>query len=88
MWELIFQVKGTALPHESGWNSDFSQSYQKNIMREIIFPVSCRGRCCPRLKLPPLDCPSSFQQNSESVFAGVVVRYTLDLLPSKEWAQG
>lgn len=28
----VFQVKGTAFPHESSWSSDFFQSYQKSIM--------------------------------------------------------
>lgn len=81
-------MKGTAFPQESSWTSDFFQSYQKPILWEVMFPASCRGRCCPRLGLQPLDSTSPFQQNSGSVFPGVVVRYTLDIPLSKQWAPG
>lgn len=60
----VFQVKGTAFPHESSRNSDFFQSYQNlSFMWEIIASASCRGRCCPRLGLPPRDSAGPSQKS-------------------------
>lgn len=47
-----------------------------------------QGPLLPQARAATSALSQSFSNKTESVLAGVVVRYTLDLPPSKEWAQG